>query len=53
MINIETYKFDKDVVKAIQESKFGNKWPIVYIINNDKEAYVGESTNAFVRAGQH
>jgi len=53
MINIETYKFDKDVVKELQQSKFGNKWPIVYIINNEKEAYVGESTNAFVRAGQH
>lgn len=53
MINIETYKFDKDVVKELQQTKFGNKWPIVYIIKNDKEAYVGESTNAFVRAGQH
>ena len=53
MINIETYKFDEKVVKKLENTKFGNKWPIVYIINNDKEAYIGETVNAYVRASQH
>ena len=39
MINIETYKFDKDVVKELQQTKFGNKWPIVYIIKKFKRPY--------------
>ncbi len=53
MFNIGRYKFDKDVVEKLRQTKFGNKWPVVYIINNDKEAYIGETTNAYVRAKQH
>ena len=53
MINIEKYKFDNNVVKKLENTKFGNKWPIVYIINNNKEAYVGETVNAYMRAKQH
>lgn len=53
MINIETYKFDTKVVGTLESAKYGKKWPIVYIINNDKEAYIGETVNAYVRASQH
>lgn len=53
MINIETYKFDTKVVGTLERAKYGKKWPIVYIINNDKEAYIGETVNAYVRASQH
>lgn len=53
MIDIETYKFDTKVVEKLENTKFGNKWPIVYIINNNKEAYVGETVNAYIRAKQH
>lgn len=53
MINIETFKFDTKVVKKLKNTKFGNRWPIVYIINNKKEAYIGETVNAYVRASQH
>ena len=53
MINVETYKFDTKVVETLENTKFGNKWPIVYIINNDNEAYIGETVNAYVRASQH
>lgn len=53
MVNIETYKFNTKVVEKLENTKFGNKWPVVYIINNDKEAYVGETVNAYIRASQH
>lgn len=53
MVNIETYKFNTKVVEKLANTKFGNKWPVVYIINNDKEAYVGETVNAYIRASQH
>ena len=53
MINVETYKFDAKVVEKLENTRFGNKWPIVYIINNDNEAYIGETVNAYVRASQH
>lgn len=53
MIDIETYKFDTKVVDKLKNTKFGNKWPIVYIIKNNKEAYIGETVNAYMRAKQH
>ena len=53
MINIETYKFNANVVEKLANTKYGNKWPVVYIINNEKEAYVGETINAYMRASQH
>lgn len=53
MVNIETYKFDTNVVQTLEKTRFGNKWPIVYIINNDSEAYIGETINAYKRASQH
>lgn len=53
MINIETYKFNTNVVEKLANTKYGNKWPVVYIINNEKEAYVGETINAYMRASQH
>ena len=33
MINVKTYKFNTKVVEKLENTKFGNKWPIVYIIN--------------------
>lgn len=33
--------------------KYGKEWPIVYIIYNDDEAYVGETLDARVRLRQH
>lgn len=53
MIDVQTYKFDVDVVEKLENTRFGNKWPIVYIINSDTEAYIGETINAYVRAKQH
>lgn len=53
MVNIETYKFNTNVVEKLANTKFGNKWPVVYIINNEKEAYIGETVNAYIRASQH
>lgn len=53
MIDIETYDFSKDQIEKLNETKFGTGWPVVYIIRNNKEAYVGETINAYVRAKQH
>ncbi len=53
MVNIETYKFNTNVVEKLANTKFVNKWPVVYIINNEKEAYIGETVNVYIRASQH
>ena len=53
MVTIEETKFNKDAPDEIKKMKYGSNWPVVYIINSAKEAYVGETVNASIRAGQH
>ena len=58
MFRIDRYDFDKDAVAKVSELthdkiSVGVNWPIVYVINNDKEAYVGETVNASRRIDQH
>ncbi len=51
---IEQYSFDRDGIKAIKEECIhGEDWPVVYILSGKKEAYVGETQNAFSRMNQH
>jgi len=37
----------------INDTDFAEKWPVVYFIHNDKEAYIGETTNILLRVAQH
>ena len=53
MSDIKTFKFDKDKFSEIRKYHFGYNWPVVYILENGKEIYVGESTNAYNRSRQH
>lgn len=53
MAEIKTLKFDKTVPEKLKKVKYGTNWPVVYIINNKTEAYVGETTDASIRSNQH
>lgn len=46
-------KFDRSAPVIAQLTPFGDDWPTVYIINNEQEAYVGETTKVSVRLSQH
>lgn len=37
----------------VAATAYGTNWPVVYLIYNDKEVYVGETTSASVRYAQH
>lgn len=52
-INISQYDFNEKVVDILKGKDYGNTWPVVYIINNKNEAYIGETTNAHNRMMQH
>lgn len=39
--------------QQIASVNHGTNWPVVYLIYNDSEVYVGETTSAYVRYGQH
>ena len=53
MSDIKTFPFDKNKFDQIKDYKFGKNWPVVYLIENGKELYVGETTSAYSRFNQH
>jgi DUF2075 family protein/DNA replication protein DnaC len=53
MSDITTFKFNKDNFSKIREYRFGLNWPVVYVLENGKEIYIGESTNVYNRSKQH
>ena len=53
MAEIITKKFNAGTPNVLKNVKYGTDWPVVYIINNNKEAYVGETTDASIRSNQH
>lgn len=53
MSEIETLPFNKENFERIREYKFGRNWPVVYIAENGKEMYIGETINAYFRSKQH
>ena len=50
---IKTGKFNAAYPEIISKDKSISDWPVVYILNNKKEAYVGETVNMPNRAAQH
>ena len=50
---IKTFKYDESEFDKIKKYKYGANWPVVYIIRDNKEAYVGESTRVYNRSIEH
>ena len=46
MIHIKDYAFEKNI--DIKSNKIATNWPVVYLIENGKQIYIGE-TNSFKR----
>lgn len=46
-------EFDAKSNRRAAELKGGEEWPVVYILSNEEEAYVGETVNAYARLAQH
>lgn len=53
MTEISTLKFNDSVSNNLRKIKNGTNWPVVYIINNETEAYIGETTDVSIRSNQH
>lgn len=52
-MEINTLKFNEETPAILKTKKYGTNWPVVYIINNEEEAYIGETTDASIRLNQH
>ncbi len=52
-MEIKSYDFSQEGRnKVLTESK-GKDWPVVYLINNKNNLYIGETSNFYNRFGQH
>ncbi len=50
---IKEIPFNINEINKIKRLNKGEDWPVVYILSGDKEAYVGETQNAYNRMKQH
>ncbi len=53
MSNIVTFKYNKNNFDKIKDYHFGKNWPVVYVLENKKEVYIGQTINAYYRSKQH
>lgn len=52
-MNIYTLEFCSEKLQTIKSLKYGVNWPVVYLINDKQEIYVGETQSMFRRAHEH
>ena len=50
---VKSFSYKEEFLDNIKRYKYGVNWPVVYIIRNDKEAYIGESTRVYNRSLEH
>ena len=58
MASFNSLKFDSETAEKLKgithyDKQVGENWPVVYILSNNKEAYVGETHHASIRMSQH
>ncbi len=53
MSNIVTFKYARENFDEIKNFHFGRNWPVVYVLENAKEVYIGQTINAYYRSKQH
>lgn len=53
MSNIVTFKYNRDNFDQIKNYNFGRNWPVVYVLEDKKEIYIGQTINAYYRSKQH
>lgn len=50
---IKEYEFNENGKRLVSLEKLGRDWPVVYLINNESDLYVGETQNITNRFEQH
>ncbi len=50
---IKSYAFNIEGKNEISKLKMGRDWPVVYLLNDTKDLYVGETNNVSNRMSQH
>jgi uncharacterized protein len=53
MNNITKIPYKEENFNLIKDYAFGKDWPVVYILTNKNEAYIGETVSLYNRSKQH
>lgn len=53
MAEIKIFQFNEKHLGDVKSSQYGENWPVVYVLENGTEAYIGESTSVSNRFKQH
>lgn len=53
MMDIVSFSFDPDGRENLRKQPSGADWPVVYMIHNGEEAYIGETCSMIDRMAQH
>lgn len=53
MTQIQTFPFERSKFDLLRKYQYGLNWPVVYIQENGKEMYIGQTTNLYSRSKQH
>ena len=53
MSEIRTFKFSSLDSAEVRKYKFGHNWPVVYVIEDGKEIYIGQTTSISTRSKTH
>lgn len=53
MLKIKSYSFNDELKSQLLVEEKGTNWPVVYLLNNEKELYIGESSNVQQRMSNH
>ncbi len=52
-MEIKEYDFTQEGRSKVLNHPYGKDWPVVYMLHNQKQLYVGETNNFYIRFGQH
>lgn len=50
---IPNFEFSKDKLNIIKEYQYGSDWPVVYLLEDGKKIYIGQTKNVYKRSNEH
>ena len=48
---IRTFQFSEEGLDQVRKMQYGKNWPVIYLIHDDENLYIGETTNVAARMG--
>ena len=51
--DIRSFPFTEEGLEQVRQTRYGKNWPVVYLIHDDENLYIGETTSLATRMGQH